>query len=551
MDSVKKRAEGLLSQWARTEVLGDDRSPRVEVTARAAGDRWPAQAALASAYLATEASETDTFHGSRPLLDFSWLALKQGLKPINERRPGAIESAHFSIRPLFDAYELLRPHASMRDRDRLDGRFARFMEQFADALTPRFQAHGMNDMDLGTGLNHTVCWAALLCQGSRLFGEPKWTKLALAWARRVADSQHESGYVSEHVGPSVLYDCLTLEALGRIYCLTGDDTVGTCARKLARFLVLCVYPNMRTVATFDERGRGRPFLTAPTVGFQVIPEGRRLLERMVDRGWELAESGEPISQFIGPVAASLVFLRDGRSRRLPCERKSSLFQAGKQALIRRRAPWFYVLSAFGNPPPAHNVFFHERTSILSIYHDAVGRIVGGGNDRSPEYAAFCCRESDWIYYCIPRGGSARAGRNEDSLDLDYGAADLHIDVRTTGERDLLLRVHSDLRERRDECFLNLQLPLEGVEAVTLGSGRTVKLKADLKLRHHKAGRLLEAGSWRIEAPKDCVFIWPHHPYVPYPRRGVAQEAVGFLRVPLAPVRASAEVHISITPGAGR
>ncbi|MCK4298678.1 MAG: hypothetical protein KAX80_04055 [Planctomycetes bacterium] len=545
MSKVKKRAEELLIHWAESELLNTDGGPALKSGKSRHRDRQTAGATLAAAYLATSASGAAALDWSETLLGFAWQGLRSALEPVKGRRGSAVESTHFTIRPLFDAYQLLRPLASKRDRKRLDARFAGLMEKFARALEPRFRAHGMNDLDLGTGLNHTVCWAALLCQGAALLGEPKWKRPALAWARRVAESQDESGYVSEHVGPSVLYDCLTLQALGRIHLLSGDRKVGASVEKLARFLVHCVYPDLRTVATFDERGRGTGFLTAPVVGFQAIPEGRRLFERTVERGWELDQAGKAIKHLVGSLATSLMFLQDGPSRMLPCERKRALFRAGKKALIRRRAPWFYVLSAFGNPPPTHNVFFHERTSIMSIYHDHAGRIVGGGNDRAPEYAAFSCHESDWIYYCIPRSGAVHAGRGADTLALDYGAADLTVKVRVLSRNRLVLTVENDLRERRDKCFLNLQLPLEGVKRVSLGTEKSVTLKGRRKLRHHKSAGLLDTGCWRIEAPPDSVFVWPHHPYVPYPRRARSAESVGFLRIPLAPVRNTAEVRITV------
>ncbi len=544
MRRTKRRAEELLTHWAESELLNTDGGPALKPGKTRHSDRQGAGATLAAAYLATSASEADQLVGSEALLDCAWQGLKSALELGKGRSGSAVESTHFTIRPLFDAYQLLRPLASKRDRERLDARFVGLMEKFARALESRFRAHGMNDLDLGTGLNHTACWAALLCQGAALLGEPKWRKPALAWARRVAESQDESGYVSEHVGPSVLYDCLTLQALGRIHLLTEDRKVGACVEKLARFLVHCVYPDLRTVATFDERGRGTGFLTAPVVGFQAIPEGRRLFERMVERSWELADASKPIGSLVGSIATSLMFFQDGPSRMLPCERKKASFRAGEKALIRRCEPWFYILSAFGNPPPPHNVFFHERTSILSIYHDRTGLIVGGGNDRAPQYAAFSCGEEDWIYYCIPRGGSTKAGRDGDVLSLDYGAADLDLSAKVVSDTELVLEVETDLRERRNECFLNLQLPLEDIRKVTVGAGRTIRLSPNRKLRHHETGGTLKAGAWSIRAPKDSVFVWPHRPYLPYPRKAQVPP-VGFLRIPLDPVRSGCKVRITV------
>ena len=190
------------------------------------------------------------------------------------------------------------------------------------------------------------------------------------------------------------------------------------------------------------------------------------------------------------------------------------------------------------------MFFHERTSILSIYHDRTGLIVGGGNDRTPQYAAFSCGEEDWIYYCSPRGGSATVGRGVDMLSLDYGAADLRLSAKVVSDTELTLEVETDLRERRDECFLNLQLPLERVGEVTLGTGKVVKLSPKRKLKHHRAGGALNAEGWRIEAPEDSLFVWPHRPYLPYPRKAEVPP-VGFLRIPLDPVRSSCKVRITV------
>lgn len=546
MSKVKKRAEELLACWVEKELLRPDgglRGPAGRPPIGASGlAPW---AGLLAAYLVTGRSEDGRYHGSGALVRFAWDVLARGCRGVDVRSRGGVESSHFALAPLYETYELLRPLASAGRRRRFDDKFLGFTSQLAEATRPKLRAHGMNDTALGTGLNHVLSWSALLWQGGALFGRKSWQRLALRFAQRVAEAQHPSGYVSENEGPSVGYDAVTLNALGKLYFRSGEEKVGEYTRNLARLLVHCVYPNLRSVETFDERGRGRALFAGGLVGFQTIPEGRRLLERVVDRAWDDVEAGDSPRHLLAPLATALLYLRPGAKRLLPCERKSALFRADGKALIRRRAPWFYVLSAFGNPPPTHNVFFHERTSIMSIYHDHVGRIVGGGNDRAPEYAAFSCHESNWIYYCIPRSGAVHAGRSADTLALDYGAADLTVKVRLLSRNRLVLTVENDLRERRDKCFLNLQLPLEGVKRVSLGTKKAVTLKGRRKLRHHKSAGLLDAGCWRIEAPPDSVFVWPHHPYVPYPRRVRSAESVGFLRIPLAPVRNAAEVRITV------
>jgi len=150
-----------------------------------------------------------------------------------------------------------------------------------------------------------------------------------------------------------------------------------------------------------------------------------------------------------------------------------------------------------------------------------------------------------MYFCIPRDGRARPRRGYDELALDYGAADLDLQVRVASDRELILDVTNDLRERRDNCFLNLQLPLEGIKEMTLGTGQQPTLNPKRKLRHHRTGGLLRAGGWRIRAPRDSVFVWPHRPYFPYPDRSADVPPVGFLRIPLAPVRSQATVRLVV------
>ncbi|HIQ22449.1 MAG TPA: hypothetical protein EYH34_14595 [Planctomycetes bacterium] len=391
----------------------------------------------------------------------------------------------------------------------------------------------------------------------QVFGRDEWCRQAAEFLLRVANAQREGGYWSEGVGPVVLYNFVYIDALGTYYAVSGDRRVLPALERSARFHRHFTYPGGQNVETIDGRNPYDGTIAEGNVGFTFSPEGRAYLFRQWSRlGWEGLDADLIASLTLygqeGPMAAGgadedgVFVLREGGEARA--------------ATIRRR-PWFICLSAY-TAPISTSRWIQDRQNLVSIYHDKVGLIVGGGNTKcQPLWSNFTVGDPSLLSHAPgdtspdfrPRGELYHVPRQatlvldpEPGLDLVYGEQACQIRLRVVDERKLEYTLRASVGASLPVAahltlIPRMNQPLETAAGRSvLIRGEPVVLPADQLgpwiahggFRLHLPATFVQTG-YRLDLPPGAALRWPVLPHNPYRKDGRAEPAEGriALRLP--------------------
>lgn len=256
---------------------------------------------------------------------------------------------------------------------------------------------------LSTAPNHFIWRAALLYRAGQLFDNPGWRRWGQFLARQICKMQTPDGYWDESrrgQGPSPHYHRTFLHGLDLYYRFSDDQQVRQPLYRAIDFAVRSAYPDGVPIETFDGR---QPYLAAFATAMAAnalsrTPAGRRLLRRQMARMDELgiADARKPcgfaLTWYVFATTDFMIdcyrFAQDGPETLLPQEadrHRDGFIFTGQQGTgggcVLRQGPWFLAVSAAESDVPrfAPHVYITERQSGFSIYHEAAGLLVGGGN----------------------------------------------------------------------------------------------------------------------------------------------------------------------------
>lgn len=408
---------------------------------------------------------------------------------------------------------------------------------------------------------------ALYCAGGCLARED-WKATARTAMARVVAAQDPGGWWSEHSGPVVAYNFVYVEALGLYYAMSRDAGVLDALRRAGAFHSIFIYPNGTVVETIDERN---PYEAATShgdvgfnftpvegnVGFSFAPEGRAFLQHQYSRRkWAVTADA---------AASHLLYGQSG-----PCAGSGSSGNAlsvlGKnEALVLRRGPWFICMSAFTCEQPA-NRWHQDRQNFASVFHEAAGLIIGGGNTKlQPFWSNFTCGDTSGLKHApgeenpdfrpkgglihIPSAAALNPDRDQPGVELTYGDARCRLIVRPIDEKRLAL-VH--------EVTGDLGGPLEGhvvflprLNAVlNTAAGKSARLKdGTIDWKSTDIGPWLTYDGIRVSIPAGATLSWPKKRHNPYKKDGSSTlaEARLVLCLPFSPKTPKHEVLIEV-PG---
>ncbi len=378
----------------------------------------------------------------------------------------------------------------------------------------------------------------------KALGRPEWCEAAKEFMAKVVAEQNPVGYWSEHLGPVVGYNFVYSDALGTYYAASGDKTVLPALERAARFHANFTYPDGSRVETVDERNPyhgGGPAMA--NVGFSFTPEGRGFLLRQVGL---LERAGKRIPP--DDLASFILYGEEGPA--LPTAAgeldRTYVTEDGK-ALVRRKGPWYICVSAY-HCPVFESRWIQDRQNLLSIFHDGVGLIIGGGNTKlQPLWSNFTVGDVSLLKH-IPGDTGPRftppdglwhlpsaAGLKEDDpvgLGLTYGEERCSITVEPIDEQTL--RIHLDATARSGlpvRAHLTL-LPHIGKPFSTERTPEAPLGEQGLSLGPGEAGAWLAHAGWRLSLPPEASVEWPVLPHNPYVKDGSAKPAEGRIVVTL-------------------
>ncbi len=414
-------------------------------------------------------------------------------------------------------------------------------ERWANALTLGYT--GISETQLGHMHNIPTHHAMGLHIAGRTLERPEWCTLAADFMHKVAGEQSDGGYWSEGGGPVVQYNEVYVEALGIYYAVSGDAQVRPALERAAEFHRRFTYPSGQCVETIDQRNPYESGIRSGNVGFTFTPAGRAYLKAQwaalgmsglnADVIASLLQFGEegPITPPAKPRAADLFLLEDRGQ--------------GKAATL-RQGPWFVCVSAYTTPISTSR-WIQDRQNLLSVYHDDVGLVIGGGNTKlQPAWSSFTVGDESLLQHkpgdtdpnFLPPEGklyhvpSAATLLREPALGLQltYGPETATIHVEPRDERVLRCSLSATMNSGMPVAAHLTLLPRLG-DVLETGGGERLELgETPIRLTAQQVGGLVTHAGWRLSVPTAATLLWPALPHNPYRKDGHAEAGEGRLSV---------------------
>ena len=418
--------------------------------------------------------------------------------------------------------------------------YSRWIRSFAmirEAMPPERRARWEKALLLGyTGIAKEVSQSQVsknipahhamgLYFAAQVFDKPEWKKIAADYLHMVVRAQHPDGYWSENKGPVVNYGFVYVDALGTYYGASHDQSVLAALRKSAVFHYYFTYPDGSNVETVDERNPYHGGVGMPNVGFAFSPEGRGYIAHQ----WRLHKGAIPADT----AASLLLWGEEGESAASGSTSGDFDYKLPSgDAAIRRRGPWFVVVSAMTTAVP-NSRWIQDRQNFVSVYHDKAGLILGGGNTKlQPAWSNFTIGDTALFFHrpgdenpnFQPPAGvvhvptSARLLSGDDfGVELLYGSHRGRIVLEVKDPDRLDVRLSGD-----SEMVAHVTLLPRLKQTVVTESGKKAVLgEAPIDWPNGEAGSWIEQGGVRVTMPPKTSVRWPLAAHDPYKKDGKA------------------------------
>lgn len=409
-----------------------------------------------------------------------------------------------------------------------------------DALTLGYS--GISRSALGGVHNIPTHHAMGLYIAGKTLERPEWRRQAGDFMMKVVAAQSEGGYWSEGNGPVVAYNFVYVDALGTYYAASGDERVLPSLEKAARFHRYFTYPNGCSVETVDQRNPYHDTLALGNVGFTLTPIGRAYLKNQ----WA-QQKGALDADLI---ASLILYGKEGPAAESASEDTFILSEGGAdRAAVVREGPWFVCLSAY-TAPVVKSRWIQDRQNLVSIYHDRLGLILGGGNTKlQPGWSNFTVGDTSLLKHSrgdenpdfSPTGelfhvpSAARlAAAPARGLELTYGPATCRVEVRILDDRKLEYQLESTAKSGQPIAAHLTLLPRLRKPLETSAGTKTVLGEDPLELTAEQVGGSVTHAGCRIHLPATATLHWPALPHNPYRKDGRAGAGEGRIeiRIPL-------------------
>jgi hypothetical protein len=405
--------------------------------------------------------------------------------------------------------------------------------------------------DLAEGRVHNIpTWNGMATyRAGQIFGQRHWQQAGQAMIEQAVAAQMPGGYWLEHHGPTPAYNYVYVHAIGLYHRFSGDDRVLACLERATDFHIRYTYPDGRTVETIDGRVKYHDHVTDNAyAAFSLFPRGRRyvrlLLENMMA---SRAGRTEPHLTYIitsgtlkiasaeyglSPrLASAYIHYQDGPEAPIPQDEAAHAIHDEGHALLRRRAGWFTCLSGVVTPA-VESRWGQDRQSYLSVWHEAAGLVIGGGNAKDqPAFSTFVVGSGDEQHY-LPVAAALHPLESADSVSLTYGEHTCTLQVAVEDAHHLRLTFAAPAGvAARAQVPLKIRTgtPLQTATGAEFETGRT-----PVAITAESAGGWVSHGGWRISLPAGSTLNWPVSPFNPYAADGAGplDEASAVLAVPL-------------------
>ena len=396
--------------------------------------------------------------------------------------------------------------------------------------------------NLGTGTNHAAVYCSAVYRAGAILKRDDWMELGLSTIRRLAADQHPDGYYSETTpGPAMMYNTVTLAAIGRMAAWTGDAGLWDAADRSARFHQRFCYPDGLDIETFDGRNRyyRHPHLSGEFVHSRT-PDGRGYVAKKFETYDNTVPTIIPLhkgftSETIALLTESIQYWADGKTAEPLCARRNYVERMIEPAAVRRQGNWVASMQGIVHLPRAWGSFTIDRTGLFSVWNEKTGLIINGSGapweNIGQTFKFPMAHQYDTIRYATPESVSidpgAAGSSNPATLSAEYRGGTGRVSVRFISDAEIEIVAQAFARA---DCYpipFALQLNLaEGdiVQGKTLGADPFV-------LGRELNGRV-ETPRWSLSFPpdSDATLQWPFDPYNPYDGVKHQSERSGYVPV---------------------
>jgi hypothetical protein len=367
----------------------------------------------------------------------------------------------------------------------------------------------------------------------------------------------------------VQYNRVYLDALGTYYAISGDKYVLSALERAAKFHVTMSYPDGSAVETVDERNGYEAGVFMPNVGYTFSPEGRGYLKRQV--GFKTAKGQVPIG---ADAAASYILYGEVGETVPPPDPNQSPVQllSDHNAMTARKEPWFACLSAY-HTTVSSSRWIQDRQNLVSLFHDKVGLIIGGGNTKlQPLWSTFTVGDTLLLKHkpgdekpnFIPPPGlchmpvDAAIDEGQTRLLLEYNLIKCQVRVDLSDPKLARISYISEGEAPKDsgETDASARGPIEAHvpliakmgTAWSTESGQSGKVSDEpIELKAGEAGAWFAHNGWRIHIPPQATIKWPVLPHNQYVKDGHAEAKEGriVITLPFAADALKQEVAVEV------
>lgn len=380
-------------------------------------------------------------------------------------------------------------------------------------------------------INHNIpMWNGMsLVRGAQVFEREAWHTIGKRLIEHNMAHLHPHGYWPEGDGPTYGYNCVYIHALGLYHAFTGDRRVMPALRKAVTFQTTFCYPDGSGIAAVDGRQRYHAQLgTMGWPGYSLTAAGRRLME-LSWPGMKAAHEDLPNAH----LASTCQYLPDDTSTApLLVDRKRARTVYRKSALVRRHDAWTLCVSGYGTPPASRAAnstarWIMTRSNCLSVWHDKLGVIVGGGHSKhAPLFATFDLWQ-DGAERVEPDRAAFNHRDGEEVVRLYYGELSCLLRLRPRGDRlDITFELPARTARQAQVRAGLVMLPEHGSALRWTAAGRPrVDVTNTLDPRRaiavswtpgdgHRQRRVHAAG-WTLDMPEESSLAYPVYPFNPY------------------------------------
>ena len=412
---------------------------------------------------------------------------------------------------------------------------------------------GIAETQLTRPVNIPAHLAMALYIAGQTFDRPEWREKATAFMAKVVAAQDPGGFWTEHHGPVVMYNFVYVDAFGVYYAVSKDKAVLPALERAARFHSMFTYPNGMCVETVDERNPYGSGVGVGNVGFSFTPEGRGFIAQQMAR--VKAVDPDTMASFIvygeeGPAIPTAAAGRDLK-----------LVSANGESMIRRKGDWFICISAY-HCPVYEKRWIQDRQNFVSVFHDGVGLIVGGGNTKlQPLWSNFTVGDISLLHHTpgdispkfTPPPGivhipSAAALEKADppGLLLAYDGERCEIVAEPVNDTTLNIRLKATTKSGMPVAAHITLIPHTGHAFTSERGTQRVLNDEPFNLTSKDLGGWIEHAGWRLSLPEGSTVTWPVMPHNPYAKDGASKPAAGRIVVTIPFSETNQEYMLTLT-----